>query len=62
LPLLESVANQDGIFGALVESVGESVLSPAVEIPVKGHEKLQLDMQLEATDPEAPPTLNGISE
>ena len=53
LPLLESVANQNGVFGALVESAGETVLLlPAVEKPATGDENLQLNMPLEAVDPE----------
>nr|WP_295771251.1 SMC-Scp complex subunit ScpB [Rhodoferax sp.] len=62
LPLLESVAKQDGVFGALVESVRETAPMPAVEEPVMGNEDLQLDMPLEAVDSEAPPPLNGFSE
>ena len=62
LPLLESVANQDSVFGALVESIGDNVSIPAVEKPAMGDEKLQLDMPLEAINPEAPPPMNGFSE
>jgi segregation and condensation protein B len=62
LPLLESMANQEGVFGALVESAGETVAMPAVEEAVVGDDKLQLDMPLEAGEPEVPPPLNGFSE
>ena len=62
LPLLESVANQDGVFGILVESAGEALEMSAVEKPVKGDEKMQLDMPLEAANPEMPPPLHGFSE
>lgn len=62
LPLLESVANQGGVFGALVESAGETLAMSAVEEPVLGDEKMQLDMPLEAVNPEVPPPLNGFSE
>jgi segregation and condensation protein B len=61
LPLLESVAHQDGVFGALVESAVETKPMSAVEEPVTGDENLQLDMPLEAVDPEALPPLNGSS-
>ncbi len=62
LPLLESVANQDSVFGALVESAGDAALLPPDDGPVVGDEKLQLDMPLETADPETLPPLNGISE
>ena len=62
LPLLESVANQDGVFGILVESAGEALEMSAVEKPVKGDERMQLDMPLEAANPEMPPPLHGFSE
>ena len=62
LPLLESVANQDGVFGALVESASETVALQAAEELVLGNEKMQLDMPLEAVNPEVPPPLNGFSE
>ena len=62
LPLLESVANQDSVFGTLVESAGEALEMSAVEKPVKGDEKMQLDMPLEAANPEMPPPLHGFSE
>ena len=62
LPLLESVANQDSVFGTLVESAGEALEMSAVEKPVKGDEKMQLNMPLEAANPEMPPPLHGFSE
>ena len=62
LPLLESVANQDGVFGILVESAGEALEMSAVEKPVKGDERMQLNMPLEAANPEMPPPLHGFSE
>ncbi len=62
LPLLESVANQDSVFGALVESGGEVALLSPDDGPVVGDEVLQLDMPLEAANPEMPPPLNGFSE
>ncbi len=62
LPLLESVANQSGVFGALVESAGETLAMSAVEEPVAGDEKMQLDMPLEPVNPEVPPPLYGFSE
>ena len=54
LPLLESVANEGGVFGALVELAGETVPMPAVEEPVVGDKNLQLDMPLEAVDQRLP--------
>ena len=62
LPLLESVGNQDSVFGALVESAGDAALLPTDDGPVVGDEKLQLDMPLETVNPDTPPPLNGISE
>lgn len=60
LPLLESVAHQDSVFGALVESVAETALPPTEDVPAEGDDKLQLDMPLETADPEPLPPLNGI--
>jgi segregation and condensation protein B len=62
LPLLESVANQDGVFGALVESAGETVPRPAAEAPANSDEKMQLDMPLEGAIPDTLPPINGLSE
>jgi segregation and condensation protein B len=62
LPLLESVANQDEVFGALVESVGEAVVVPAAQEPVTGEKEMQLDMPLDGTDLAMPPPRNGLSE
>lgn len=62
LPLLESVANQDNVFGALVQSASETAGLPTEDVPLVGDDNLQLDMPLEAVDPEAPPPLNGLSE
>lgn len=62
LPLLESVANPDSVFGALVESTGDAALLPTNDGPVTGDEKLQLDMPLETADSDTAPPLNGISE
>lgn len=62
LPLLESVANQDGVFGALVESAAETVALPSAEELVMGDEKMQLDMPLEAVNPDVLTPLNGFSE
>lgn len=60
LPLLESVAHQDSVFGAMVESVAETALPPTEDVPAEGDDKLQLDMPLETADPEPLPPLNGI--
>lgn len=62
LPLLESVANEDSVFGALVESTVDGGSMPVVVEPVLGDEKLQLDMPLEAVSPDALPPMNGFSE
>lgn len=47
LPLLESMNRDDGAFGALVESMGDSVVVPAVPEEVVTGAELQLDMPLE---------------
>jgi len=62
LPLLESVTNQDNVFGALVESAEEAVATPTAEEGPLGDAKLQLDMPLETLNPELHPPLNGFSE
>jgi segregation and condensation protein B len=62
LPLLESVANQAGVFGQLVEAAGESTEVPTSEDLLVGAATLQLDMPLETVNPDAHPPLNGISE
>jgi segregation and condensation protein B len=62
LPLLESVANQAGVFGQLVESAGESTALPSNEDLLVGTATLQLDMPLETVNPDAHPPLNGNSE
>jgi len=62
LPLLESVANQDSVFGALVESIGDNVSIPATVEPLVRNEKLQLDMPLEPINPETSPPINGFPE
>ncbi len=62
LPLLESVANQSGVFGALVESVDDSIVVPSSEDLLVSDAALQLDMPLETTNPETHPPLNGFSE
>lgn len=62
LPLLESMANNGDVFGALVESVDEvSALSPTDEGLV-GDAELQIDMPLDAAAPETQTPLNGFSE
>ena len=62
LPLLESVANQAGVFGQLVESAGASTEVPSSEDLLAGATTLQLDMPLETGNPDAHPPLNGYSE
>lgn len=62
LPLLESVANQGGVFGAMVESATGSTVIPADEDALLGDATMQLDMPLETSDPEVQPPLNGFSE
>ncbi len=62
LPLLESMANNGDVFGALVESVDEvSALSPTDDGLV-GDAELQIDMPLDAAAPETQTPLNGFSE
>ncbi len=62
LPLLESVANQGGVFGALVEAAGVAEELPPVDDVLEGDASLQLDMPLEASPPDTHPPLNGFSE
>ncbi len=62
LPLLESVANQGGVFGALVESAGIAEELPLAEDEATGDAGLQLDMPLETSQPDTHPPLNGFSE
>ena len=62
LPLLESVANQGGVFGALVEAAGVADELPPPEDASTGDASLQLDMPLEASAPDSHPPLNGFSE
>ena len=62
LPLLESVANQGGVFGALVESAGVADVLPIAENAISGDASMQLDMPLEESHPETHPPLNGSSE
>ena len=49
LPLLESVTNQTGVFGAMVESAGESIVVSSSEGVLVSNATLQLDMPLETT-------------
>ena len=62
LPLLESVANQSGVFGALVESVDDSIMVPSSEDLLVSDATLQLDIPLETTNSQTHPPLNGYSE
>jgi len=62
LPLLESVSNQSGVFGALVESADDSVVVPPSEDLLVSDATLQLDIPLETTNPQTHPPLNGYSE
>lgn len=52
LPLLESVANQGGVFGALIESVENVPPTSSVEDRLLGATKLQLDMPLDTSSPQ----------
>jgi len=62
LPLLESVTNQSGVFGALVESADDSVVAPSSEDLLVSDATLQLDILLETANPQTHPPLNGFSE
>lgn len=59
LPLLESVTNQTGVFGAMVESAGESIVVPSSESALVSDATLQLDMPLETIHAETHSPLNG---
>lgn len=62
LPLLDSMTSQDGVFGALVESVAEApAASPKVDDVLSGDAAMQLDMALEASPSNPHPPLNGSS-
>lgn len=62
LPLLESMANNGDVFGALVESAQETSASSPTDECLVGDAELQLDMPLDASVPETRPPLNGFSE
>lgn len=62
LPLLDSVVNQSGAFGALVGSAGEGVPEPVAAENLAGDAELQLDMPLDGTDLHVHTPTNGISE
>jgi len=62
LPLLESVTNQSGVFGALVESADDSIVAPSSEDLLVSDATLQLDILLETANPQTHPPLNGFSE
>jgi len=59
---LESMSNQSGVFGALVESADDSVVVPPSEDLLVSDATLQLDIPLETTNPQTHPPLNGYSE
>ena len=61
LPLLESVTNQSGVFGALVESVDDPIMVPSSEDLLVSDATLQLDIPLETTNSQTHPPLNGYS-
>lgn len=62
LPLLESMANNGDVFGALVESVDEVSALSSTDDGLVGDAELQLDMPLDASAPATQTPLNGFSE
>ncbi len=60
LPLLENPAQQADAFGALAQSVEETVELPPSAAEDAGDAALQLDMPLESADAEVHPPLNGL--
>ena len=62
LPLLESVTNPGGAFGALVEPASDPSLTLSVEAEILGDATSQMDMQLEPHNPEMHSPSNGFSE
>lgn len=62
LPLLDSVQNQDQVFGSMVESAGEMLPVPTPEPVGDGEDDPQIDIPLGPQVSETQPRLNGISE
>lgn len=60
LPLLESPAQQDNPFAAFADTMDAATAVPVVSPELVGGAELQLDMPLDASGSEEPPSLNGF--